>query len=430
MDKKIAVIGSGIAGLTAGWLCRDAGADVTIFEANSQRGMDLHSLHFNQEDEKLGFVDIPLRVMSPHAWPLTLKICEILGVKTFEVDTPIACSWLDEETWFKSSKFQLGSKLIPWAPARYLFNKETYQILLGFVKILKSRQDNLPPGLTVKEFIKQKNLNPLFSKGLLYPLLTTICTCDEKSLDKWPANQILDLMKKIVFGDRLRRITGGTKALAEKLGKELRWESGVLVEDLSEKSEGIFLSSKNKKFGPFNNVICAVQANQIKFLPNHYGLELKTLKSFPYTSGTLWIHNDMRFMPKSNKDWSALHYQVKKDLSNSMFSVWVNPIEPSIAKHKPVIQTWNPIIEPKQENVYKTLTMERAVVSGENQNLLKELNHLHQLPSRKVFFCGSYAAPGVPLLESAVRSAIKVVNKLGFDPVNWEISKMCSSEIH
>ena len=138
----------------------------------------------------------------------------------------------------------------------------------------------------------------------------------------------------------------------------------------------------------------------------------------------------MRFMPKSNKDWSALHYQVKKDFSNSMFSVWVNPIEPSIAKHEPVLQTWNPIFEPKQENVYKTLTMERAVVSGENQNLLKELNHIHQLPSRKVFFCGSYAAPGVPLLESAVRSAIKVVNKLGFDPVNREISKICSSEIH
>ena len=74
--------------------------------------------------------------------------------------------------------------------------------------------------------------------------------------------------------------------------------------------------------------------------------------------------------------------------------------------------------------------MERAVVSGENQNLLKELTHLHQLPSRKVFFCGSYAAPGVPLLESAVRSAIKVVHHLGFGPVNQEMAEMFSSEIH
>ncbi len=430
VEKKIAVIGSGIAGLTAGWLCRDSGADVTIFEANSKRGMDLHSLHLDQEGENSGYVDIPLRVMSPHAWPSTLKICKILGVKTFEVDTHIACSWLDEETWFRSSKFRLGAKMIPWTPIRYLFHSETYQILMGFVKILKSHQYNLHSGLTVKEFIKQQNFNPLFSKGLLYPLLTTICTCDEESLDKWPAIQILDLMKKIVFGDRLRRIKGGTKALAEELGKGLKWESGVLVENLSENSEGIFLISKNKNFGPFKNVICAVQANQLKFLPNYYDLELKILRSFPYTSGTLWIHNDKRFMPKNNNDWSALHYQVKKDFSKSMFSVWVNPIEPSIAKHKPVFQTWNPIFEPKQENVYKTLAMERAVVSGKNQSLLKELNRLHQLPSRNVFFCGSYASPGVPLLESAVRSAIKVVNILGFDPINREISEMCSSEIH
>ena len=430
MKKIIAIIGSGIAGLTAGWLCRESGANVTIFEANSKRGMDFHTLYLDQEDERSGYVDVPLRVMSPHAWPMTLKICEILDVKTFEVDTPVACSWLNEGTWFRSSKFRFGSKLIPWAPVRYLFHSETYRMLWGFLKIYKSHPDYLNPGLTVKEFIKQQRVDPLFWKGLLYPLLTTICTCDEKSLDQWPAMQILDLLKKIVFGVRLRRIEGGTKALAEKLGKGLNLKSGVCVEDLSEKSAGIFLRSQNKDFGPFNNVICAVQANQLEFLPKQYDLERKILRAFPYDSGTLWVHSDKRFMPKRKKDWSALHYQVKRDFSNSMFSVWVNPIEPAIAKHDPVFQTWNPIFEPKPEKVYKAVTMKRAVVSGENQNLLKELTHLHQLPSRKVFYCGSYAAPGVPLLESAVRSAIKVVHHLGFDPVNQEMAEMFSSEIH
>ena len=422
--------GSGIAGLTAGWLCRESGANVTIFEANSKRGMDFHTLYLDQEDERSGYVDVPLRVMSPHAWPMTLKICEILGVKTFEVDTPVACSWLNEGTWFRSSKFRFGSKLIPWAPVRYLFHSETYRMLWGFLKIYKSHPDYLNPGLTVKEFIKQQRVDPLFWKGLLYPLLTTICTCDEKSLDKWPALQIFDILQKIVFGVRLRRIEGGTKALAEKLGKGLNLKSGVCVEDLSEKSAGIFLRSQNKDFGPFNNVICAVQANQLEFLPKQYDLERKILRAFPYDSGTLWVHSDKRFMPKRKKDWSALHYQVKRDLSNSMFSVWVNPIEPTIAKHDPVFQTWNPIFEPKPEKVYKAVPMERAVVSGENQNLLKKLTHLHQLPSRKVFFCGSYAAPGVPLLESAVQSAIKVVHHLGFGPVNQEMAEMFSSEIH
>ena len=204
-------------------------------------------------------------------------------------------------------------------------------------------------------------------------------------------------------------------------------KSGIYVKGLSEQPSGIFLRSQNEDFGPFDNVICAVQANQLKFLPKHYNLERKILRAFPYNSGTLWVHSDKRFMPKRKKDWSTLHYQVKRDFSNSMFSIWVNPIEPAIANHTPIFQTWNPIFEPKQENVYKAVSMERAVVSGENQNLLKELDLLHQFPSRKVFFCGSYAAPGVPLLESAVHSAIKTVGHLGFDPLNQDMALVDSS---
>ena len=103
-----------------------------------------------------------------------------------------------------------------------------------------------------------------------------------------------------------------------------------------------------------------------------------------------------------------------------MFSVWVNPIEPTISDHKPVIQTWNPVFEPKSENVIISLPMERAVVNNTNQNIIKELDQLHKIPFRKVFYCGSYAAPGVPLLESAAQSAIKAVSYLGIDSIMSE----------
>jgi len=121
-------------------------------------------------------------------------------------------------------------------------------------------------------------------------------------------------------------------------------------------------------------------------------------------------------MPERKQDWSPLHYQMDKDFSQSMFSVWVNPLEPTISHHEPVVQTWNPLFEPKSEKVIVAAPMERAVVNQDNHYLLKELDLLHKLPSRKVFFCGSYAAPGVPLLESAVRSSIKVIRHLGFNP--------------
>ena len=229
MKKKIAIIGSGIAGLTSGWLCREAGAEVTILEAHANRGMDSLTEVLNVEGGDSGHVDVPLRVMSPHAWPTVLKLCEKLGVKTFEVDTQVACSWINSRTWFRSSKIQIGSKIYPWAPLNYLLRPETYRILLGFIRLLKSDPKQLDSGLTLKDFSKHHHVDPLFWKGLLYPLLINICTSSEKSIDEWPATQILNLLQKIVFGARLRRFQGGTKALAEKLGEGLNCQNGLRI---------------------------------------------------------------------------------------------------------------------------------------------------------------------------------------------------------
>ena len=298
MKNRIAVIGSGMAGLAAGWMCREGGAEVTILEALANRGMDSHTQFLNDEGGESGYVDLPLRVMSPHAWPTVLELCEKVGVQTFEVDTTVACSWLNAETWFRSSKLQFGSRMIPWAPLNYLLRPETYRMLLGFIRLSRSVPEVQDSGLTLKEFADQHRTDPLFWKGLLYPILTTICTCDEKTLDQWPAQQILDLLQTIVFGARLLRLQGGTKALAEKLGEGLNWQNGIRVDKLVEKSSGIFLHSKNAGFGPFDYVICAVQANQLDFLPEQYARESQLLNSFPYDSGTLWAHRDVRFMPE------------------------------------------------------------------------------------------------------------------------------------
>jgi Predicted NAD/FAD-binding protein len=165
MKKRIAVIGSGIAGLTSGWLCREAGAEVTILETNANRGMGTQTQFLNVEGGESGHVDVPLRVMSPHAWPTVLELCEKLGVKTFEVDTQIACSWLNSRTWFRSSKIQFGSRMFPWVPLNYLLRQETYRIILGFIRLFKSDPDLLDSGLTLKEFSDQHRIDPLFWKG-------------------------------------------------------------------------------------------------------------------------------------------------------------------------------------------------------------------------------------------------------------------------
>ena len=128
-QKKIAVIGSGMAGLAAGWMCQKAGAEVTIFEARTQRGMDSHTQYLENKEGISGYVDVPLRVMSPHSWQTVLKVCETLDVETFDVDTQVACSWLNSKTWFRSNKLKFGSRMIPWAPLKYLLCSFSYELL-------------------------------------------------------------------------------------------------------------------------------------------------------------------------------------------------------------------------------------------------------------------------------------------------------------
>lgn len=55
----IAIIGSGMAGLAAARILKDAGHTITIFEALPGRGMDGHSIEFDG-----GIIDAPLRVMN------------------------------------------------------------------------------------------------------------------------------------------------------------------------------------------------------------------------------------------------------------------------------------------------------------------------------------------------------------------------------
>ena len=82
MKEKIAIIGSGMAGLAAGWFCHQTGREVTIVEAHHRRGMDVHTILFGESGQS-GHVDIPLRVMSAHSWPSVLELCCKVGVKTF-----------------------------------------------------------------------------------------------------------------------------------------------------------------------------------------------------------------------------------------------------------------------------------------------------------------------------------------------------------
>ncbi|TDT40417.1 putative NAD/FAD-binding protein [Halospina denitrificans] len=408
MTYSIAVIGSGMAGLAAAYRARCTGHDVTVFEARNSHGMDAHSLKVDG-----GLVDVPLRVMSSDAWPSVLELAKEVGVGTFEVRTHASCSWTNRYTWFRSGEVPvLGWPFIgSW---RYL-DPRALRMGLGVWQLgrLTRKLERANSDATLGEILEQHDFDPLFWRGLVLPILTTICTCEEKHLLNWPATQLLSLLHGILHGTELCRLKGGTPALVQGLAKDLPVHAGSPVAQVEEGDEGVKVYNERGDGGVFDRVIIATQANHLSFLDDtQFGNERETLENIGFDSGKLWVHQDSRFMPAKKEDWTALNFQMDDALEKPMFTVWVNRVEPTLKGSAPVFQTWNPLFEPDPDTVLACVPLERAVVHPGTARVHEALSQWHRQPGRKVFFCGSWAYEGVPLLESAVRSANAVVDAI------------------
>ena len=96
-----------------------------------------------------------------------------------------------------------------------------------------------------------------------------------------------------------------------------------------------------------------------------------------------------------------------------MATIWLNRVQDGLEPDHPLFQTWNPVVEPDPDRVLADAFFHRPVVTLENEEVPARLTALHADPGRRLWTVGSYAEPGVPLLESAAASAVRVARRLG-----------------
>ena len=414
ISLDIAVIGSGMAGLATARILQDAGHHITIFEALPGRGMDSHSLEFEG-----GLIDAPLRVMNPYLWKNTLSLATHLGIKTYPVRTYMACSWLFEdktETWLTTSRSRVGN--IPIINNRkglqqygWRLVKGLLQLKVALTKFFKSKNQDI----SLAEFINRNEIEEVFWHGAVMPVLYTICTCNPKTIGEWPAKPLLIFLRQLTDGDALLRLQGGTPALVDKLIEGIQIEDGSAITLVQEQGDQVKVENAAGYSKLFDRVIVATPTTKIEeFLdPVQFASEIELLKKFKFEQGELVIHTDASVMPPKRKDWAVLSYMMDRKFTRQQFTVWLNSIEPSLVGKSAVFQTWRPVTDIDPKKVIKSVLLTRAVVDANTVALNKELQQRHLDANRKVFFCGSWSCDGLPILESAVTSAMKIAEIFG-----------------
>ncbi len=412
----IAIVGSGMAGLAVARILKDAGHHVTIFEALKGRGMDSHSLYFEG-----GLIDAPLRVMNQQLWKNTLSLAASLGIETFPVRTYMGCTWLNdhlqpEQTWLTTSRSKVGNFPMinnddGWRYALRL-GKGLWQLKRALKQFFASNSQEI----SLAQFINQYPIEPIFWHGCMMPVLYTICTCSAKTMGEWPAKPLLTFLQQLTQGEALLRMQGGTPALVNALLKEITVQGGAAVQNLVFTPDGMGVEVSTAQGSQcFDRVVVATPTNCLaNFMHSDtFANDLALLQQFRFEHGDLVVHTDHSVMPAERSQWSALSYMMNRNFSQQQFSVWLNAVEPSLVGKNPVFQTWQPVTTIEPNKILLTAKLTRAVVDRHTATLQQQLQQLHRQPDRKVFYCGSWSCDGLPILESAVTSAMQVAAQLG-----------------
>ncbi len=434
---RVAVVGAGLAGLTAAWLLSRQHS-VALFERHAQPGFTAANVALSSAVWTLGGpdaeplrVDVPLRVFYPGYYPHLTALYRALAVPTEAVSYassfhgPALAGAAGPGLYFRYRNLRWGQRsygylapqdfLLLGAPARRIvgallrFNREAVAAL---------RRGELA-GLSIGEFASSQSYPAEFVDGFLLPAISTVCTCSFEHARCFPAEVIVDYLARGVGSQSVHRALQGADDVQRRLLKgisQLRCGARTaLVSRMPAGGQGgVQLQLEDGSTQHFDHVVLATQANQVRrLLADASADEAAMLAGFQYQPVQVVTHSDSALMPARRRDWSPVNLWVSRERGLAESTIWVNAVQPALRAAAPVFQTVHPLRSVRDDAVLGRAQFERPVVDAHSQQALLKLQQLQAEPERRVWFCGAYAQAGIPLLESAVCSAFEVAARLG-----------------
>lgn len=425
---KIAVIGGGITGLAAAWLLSRQ-HQVTLFERHAQPGFVASSVAVDAGPGAAPVrVDVPLRVFYPGYYPTLMQLYALLGVATEPVSYATTFTGAEGRAFFRWRNLRWGDSSWPYVLPQDLAGARARRIVAGAWRFNREARAALArgelAGRSIGSFVAALGLPDDYVQGLLLPALATIATCTTEDALHYPADVVAAYLAGGLTRQSVRRaVLGADDACARLLAgiTRVQCEAGVVgvqreAGHASDPGPSVVVQ-RHSGAESFDHVVLATQANQALALwhdarPD----EAAVLQGFSYRPLEVVMHRDASLMPARRADWSPVNARVCAGQDRPESTIWVNAVQPAL-RHAPLaLQTVQPQRPVREDLVISRARFERPLVDAASARALAGLQQLQAEHGRRVWLCGSYAQPGVPLLESAVRSACVVAEAITGKP--------------
>ncbi len=420
--KKIAIVGSGISGLSCAWLLNKT-HDVTLFEKDDRLGGHSNTVSFNLDDKTVD-VDTGFIVFNPVNYPNLVKLFELLNVDNCETDMSFAVSINRGQLEYSGTS--LNGLL---AQRANLLKPSFWKMISDLLRFYKESDQMLhDPHLneiSLGELLQKHGYGKQFIYNHLLPMGAAIWSTPVDQMLQYPAGSFLRFCKNhglVQLKDRpqWRTVVGGSKNYVKKIAAELegKIQLNSRIHRIIRNPQQVIIEDHHGNRQYFDDVVLACHSDQaLALLDAPSEEEKELLEQFPYQRNIAYLHMDESMMPKRKAAWSSWNYlsEGARDQSQQVsVTYWMNKLQP-INTETPLFVSLNPVREPEKGSIIRTFFYDHPTFG---KTSFAAQQRLWELQGRqRTWFCGAYFGYGFH--EDGLQSGLAVAEQLGGIPRPW-----------
>jgi len=415
---SIAVVGSGVSGLSAAWLLSKR-HQVTLFEANSKIGGHSNTIDWGGTPVDMGFI-----VYNESTYPNLTALFRHLDVPTKTSNMSFAASLDDGRIEYS------GSNLFGlFAQRRNLFRPRFWAMLCEILRFFRQAPRDLGSigHATLDEYLDRSGYGPAMREDFLYPMAAAIWSTPTKEVGIYPAESFIRFfdnhgLLRAIGQPIWRTVSGGSRVYVENLRRGIFGDIhiGRPVRRLQRRYDGITVVDASGGAQHFDHVVVATHADQaLRMLDEPTPRERECLGAFRYGTNFAVLHVDRAEMPRTRAAWASWNYMSfsQGDIRRLSVTYWMNRLQ-SILDRPPVFVTLNPSREIPANKIIHQQTYEHPLFDGAALKMQRQLWSLQG--ERRTWYCGAYFGAGFH--EDGLQAGLAVAEALGGVRRPWSVA--------
>ena len=412
---RIAVVGSGISGLSVAWLLSQ-NFQVTLFEAGNYLGGHTNTVDVTV-DGITAPVDTGFLVFNDRTYPNLVELFGHLGVRTASSEMSFSVR-IDEERleWAGNSLASV------FAQKRNLVKPEFWRMLKDILRFNRECRAIAGSGaredISLGAFLARGGYGRAFRDWYLLPMSGAIWSCPTRQMLDYPAETFFRFchnhgLLQLAGRPLWKTVVGGGREYVRRLAASIDdVRLATCVESVVRDTDGVRVRLGNGTTESFSQVVFACHSDQtLALLADVVDIEKKLLSRFNYQANHAVLHMDTSLLPRNRDAWSAWNYIAGTggpDARPVSVSYLINKLQP-LPFTRPVIVTLNPTHAPRADAVIGEFDYMHPVFDRTAIDAQRELPAIQG--KRRTWYCGAWTGYGFH--EDGLRSALSVANALG-----------------